>query len=473
MSRIDEQPFIDRRILTRRQLSLAKPGLWLGLAASLCLCLAGWMAWPILRPVALEAASLENADGNSPQAARLLKVATSRLSDAGPTYLSQDFTGIVVPRRSSRLAAKVIGRVESLQVDLGDRVSEGQVLIQLDHAELDGLRGVAEASLASAKSRLQELERGPRAQEIEQAKAKVAELEASLQLKQANFERTSRLRQSSTTGQEVDEARFAVDVARAQKAAAEQAWEMLMEGTRQEQLDIQRATVAGLESELERIDADLADRIIVAPFAGNIKARYLDEGSIVSPGQALLEIVESPPYDIRVGLPSELDVQSLAGDVQITADGQILQATLERFSPTIDENTRTREVVLRLADSSSQLVTPGTAVSIAVRTQVQGQGYWLPTRSLTSGRGDCGPSSLPCHRRSTRPAPAVASTCWRGDRWNCSGPTVTGPRFRDQSPLMICWWWLGFIGSLLANACNACRLPMAAWKPLTNPCIRP
>jgi RND family efflux transporter MFP subunit len=368
------------QLLARRHL-LTRRSLWV--AALLC---------PV--PVLLGYQFLSNnrahdvvqTQGVAASEVRTLRVATSPLSSAGPEFLTHEFTGVVVPRRSSRLASKAVGRVDSITVDIGDHVVRGQVLIELDHAELDAARGVANASLANARSRLQELERGPRAQDIEQAQARVTELAAAFELQRANYFRKTRLQQlSAITRQEFDESKFALDASVAQLDAAKQALELLVEGTREEQKEMQRATVAGLESQLERIAADRADRSIMAPFTGEVKSRFLDEGSIVSPGQSLIEIVEAAPYDVRVGLPDELRTDMVDSDVFVFTGNQKLTATIERIAPTIDEATRTREIILRLSESSSKLVSLGSAVTVTVQKRSVGEGYWVPTKSLTSG----------------------------------------------------------------------------------------
>lgn len=375
------------RILTRRHLLTRRAFL-----AAVLLCPAPlllgyqWLSSRTASTLADDSRFTSAADEGEASKVRYLKVATRPLSTAGPEFITNEFTGVVVARRSSRLASKAVGRVDSISVDLGDSVVLGQLLIELDHAELDAARGVAEATLASAKSRMQELERGPRMQDIDQAQARVTELMAALALQRANHERKMQLRQSGAISrQELDESQFSLDASLAQLDAAQQGLDLLIEGTREEHLEIQRATIAGLESQLARIAADLADRRITAPFAGQIKQRFLDEGSIVAPGQSLLEIVESAPYEIRVGLPDEMAMNLVDSEIVVFSGSQKLTATIERVSPTIDEATRAREIVLRLSESSSELVSLGSAVKVVVQRRSTEAGLWVPTQSLTSG----------------------------------------------------------------------------------------
>lgn len=318
--------------------------------------------------------------------ARLLTVKLSQLNSAGPAFLRQTFTGIVTPARSSLLASKSIGRVEDVTVRVGDRVEANHLVLQLDVGQLLAQESVARASLAAAQSRLQELKVGPRSQDIEQAEAQVAELDANVRLSRANFERIADLRQSSAISrQEYDESRFALQAMEAKRDSAAKALERLQEGTRAEQIVTQQAVVTGLKAQIERIEADLRDQRIVAPFAGTIQARFVDEGTVVSPGQSLIQIVESAPYEIRLGLPSDLVGELTESNLLVTNGTQSLAASILRTAPAIQETTRTREVILGLSKASSQLVDLGSAVTVSVRRPTHSEGFWVPTQALTAG----------------------------------------------------------------------------------------
>lgn len=317
---------------------------------------------------------------------RLLSVTTCQLNAAGPDFLSQKFTGIVASRRKSQLAAKTVGRVESVLVRVGSNVAQGDVLVELDQQQLVAQRNLAVAALNAAQARLRELRAGPRTQEIEQAESRVSELESNLKLSQANFARLSDLRNSSSISkQEYDESRFSLNAAEAQLQSATQALELLKEGTRVEQIESQVATVEGLVAQIAKIDADIRDQTIVAPFNGAIQMRQVDEGAVVSPGQTLLEILEATPYEVRVGLPQELVDDLSESNLAVLHDGQKLSASIARVAPAIQETTRTREVVLLLSEVSSAIVSVGSAVSVEVRQPTESQGYWVPTKSLTAG----------------------------------------------------------------------------------------
>jgi multidrug efflux pump subunit AcrA (membrane-fusion protein) len=146
-----------------------------------------------------------------------------------------------------------------------------------------------------------------------------------------------------------------------------------------------------LEAQLDRIDVDLADLSIKAPFAGHIQARFVDEGAVVSPGRAILELVESDVLEIHVGLPPELTSNIETRALRVSADGRILPVEVLRIAPSIDQRTRTRELVLkvdgsaRTPESGTPAIAVGSAVEVEVDTVAAHEGQWVRTQSLTAG----------------------------------------------------------------------------------------
>ncbi len=323
---------------------------------------------------------------------RPLVVATQPVSQAGPGALQQRFTGIVVARRTTRLAAKVLGRVEQLFVELGDRVAADQPLVRLDSDQLQAARDVVAANLAAADALLAELKHGPRPQELQQSQSRLQELQSLTDMQRAQQERTENLRGSAAISkQELDEARFQTDAVAAQLLAAQQAHQLLVEGTRSERIDAQRSVVDGLAAQLRNLDIQLVEKLVLAPYAGHIQARLVDEGAIVSAGQPLLEIVESGELEVHVGLPNEIAEQlssvslSVAVDESTNLGSKALAVSIARMAPTIQSTTRTREVVLHIETEDYAPLAIGSAVQVLYQGPVDAQGYWIPTAALTAG----------------------------------------------------------------------------------------
>jgi len=90
-------------------------------------------------------------------------------------------TGIVVPSKNVDLAFERGGRVTRIAVKVGDKVGSGQTLVQLENSDLFAQVAQARASLQTQQSKLDELKRGTRGEEIKIKEAELAKSEQDLQ----------------------------------------------------------------------------------------------------------------------------------------------------------------------------------------------------------------------------------------------------------------------------------------------------
>src|SRR4051812_3290303 len=86
-----------------------------------------------------------------------------------------------VEARSISVGSRTGGRVAKVLVQEGDRVAPGQVLLELEHGDLDAQHAGAAAQLAQAMATLDKLKAGARPEEIAQAQARTAQATAQLQ----------------------------------------------------------------------------------------------------------------------------------------------------------------------------------------------------------------------------------------------------------------------------------------------------
>ncbi len=84
----------------------------------------------------------------------------------GDVVLEVSATGKVVPVRSLNLAFERSGRIEKVYVSVGDKVTLGQKLVELENADLSAQLAQANATLRSQRAKLEELLAGTRPEQI-------------------------------------------------------------------------------------------------------------------------------------------------------------------------------------------------------------------------------------------------------------------------------------------------------------------
>ncbi len=288
-------------------------------------------AAPLLPAQAQEAAAAETAPVALPSIT-VAKVATRTLSDRIIA------SGLVAAVEEVQVAPLVEGQpLEHLLVDVGDVVTEGQVLATLSRTTLDLQITEAAASLAAAKST------------IAQAQAQLVEAESSAAEAQRVASRTAKLREQGTTAQaQLDTANAGAVSANARVTVARQG------------LESARAQLALAQARLENIELNLSRTEVKAPVAGKIVARNAKIGAIATAaGQPMFVIVRDAALELRADV-SETDIMRLqpGQKVLLKAIGMAgtLNGTVRLVEPAIDPVTRLGRVRIAV-DQASEMRT--------------------------------------------------------------------------------------------------------------------
>ncbi len=321
----------------------------------------------------------------APAVTALLPVEVLSLSPVESYAVERQYTGEIVAQRSSALGFELGGTVVALLVQEGDRVEAGQSLARLDTRSLEAQRQQLMAQRDQALATLSELQNGPRQQSIAAAQAAVGDLEQQLALALAQRNRRVDLYDRGAISQEeLDQQTFGTGALENRLAQAQSELDELRAGTRSEQVAAQLARVRQLEASLQAVDVDLSKAVIVAPFAGRISDRPIDEGVVVSGGQTVLEITEAGATEARIGVPVEVvgDL-ALGSAVPVEVGGRPLDATVTALLPELESASRTVTAVLTLA--TPEEIPLGQTARLVLSDTQPTAGFWLPATALVQG----------------------------------------------------------------------------------------
>ena len=250
--------------------------------------------------------------------------------------------------RQVNLSFKVDGRIETLLVDEGDIVKAGQVIATLDkrytHDDLEAAR----ARRDNAAAMLARLEHGSRPEEIDEARAQVAEQQATLVRTKQDYDRAERLvGQGAVSREDFDRAKAAQDEAKAQVEYAEKALRLAEIGPRQEDIDGGRAQLAAEVAAVLQAERRVEDCELLAPSDGVILTRAREKGAIVAPGETVFTLTLNSPVWVRTYV-NERDLGRIAPGMKAevrtdTAPGDIYHGQIGFISPVAEFTPKTVE----------------------------------------------------------------------------------------------------------------------------------
>jgi len=227
----------------------------------------------------------------------------------------------VEPARDAMVAAGVSGQVARVLVREGGAVTAGQVVIQIDDANLRLQVENARIAVESARVSLAAAERASQ-EGADQARAALQAAEANLEVVQRQLEEA---RQLHAVGAVAAADIAALEAQHAQAlSAVQQARDAVARSGRvdAEELELRRLQVRQAEVQLAQAERALAEAQVRAPFAGAVAQVMVEEGEFIAAGQPAFRLVDSETQVARFSVPPQ-DAQALlaAGMVHIPYGG--------------------------------------------------------------------------------------------------------------------------------------------------------
>jgi membrane fusion protein (multidrug efflux system) len=243
----------------------------------------------------------------------------------GDLTASLAISGSVSPRSRVAVIPKMSGTLQRVAVDIGDRVSPGQLVAVQDRRELDAQTDAAEAAVAVARAGLEQAE-------------------AALANAKLEFDRSTNLFQKGALArQRLDASETALRSATAARS-------------------LSAATLQQAEASLRRAKEVRRDATLTAPTAGVVVERNFDQGALVGPGDSKGVVVVADVSEMKleagvseleagrlqVGMPAVVSIQARPGH---SWHGRVVAV-----APEVDTRNRHFRVEVRVQNPNGELL---------------------------------------------------------------------------------------------------------------------
>lgn len=238
------------------------------------------------------------------------------------------------------LNSRIPGRVVSLLVKEGDRVTQGQVLAHIDNRDIVAQVNQAKANInainaqAAQAATVTALQDQTAKAALRTAQAQLEKAQSDLALAESDYHRYSELLESGAISRQLfDTYRTKYQVAQAAYSQAQAGIATAQAGLLQTHVntaneEAMRGKLAQAQAVLQQVEVSLDETEIRAPFDGIITAKYVEEGAMVSQGMPLFAIQD--PLDNWINLKvkeTELTRYALQQPVKVQGrDGNLVLA---------------------------------------------------------------------------------------------------------------------------------------------------
>lgn len=282
-----------------------------------------------------------------PMTVEMVKVSRGKIA------LNINVVGNLIGEATVDVAPKTGGRLQSVNVKLGDRVRRGQVVGKVEDREI-----VEQVNQAEASQRV--------------AEASIRRSEADLSLALTNVERARNLfgRQLLPKQQLDDaEARYVSAVAT---------------------LDLSKAQASQSEARLQELRINLANTNVISPTDGYVSRRLVDPGAWVSQNVPVVSVVDISSLRLVANVV-EKDLRTVTpGDpaiVEVDAyPGENFNGRIARVSPILDPATRTAPIEIEIANPQARLK-PGMYAKITLQVDSRSNVLLIPKIALVDSEG--------------------------------------------------------------------------------------
>ena len=136
------------------------------------------------------------------------------------------------------------------------------------------------------------------------------------------------------------------------------------------------------KAQVDLYSVKLEQTFIRAPFDGYIQNRFLDSGTVISPGAPIIEIIDSTVVEAHVSVPSNVIEGLKEGEFyNFLIDGKIFSAKLKRFTKMSNQGSDNRLCIFEF----STFISPGSISYLQLNQQKLATGAWVPLKSLSQG----------------------------------------------------------------------------------------
>jgi len=226
-----------------------------------------------------------------------------------------DLSGVLVPTQTADISSQIAGKVTSLGFQTGDSVKAGDVLMQLDTSSLNAQLAQAEASLQSVQAAVGE------------AGSQAAIDKISLDSAQESYNRVKALSDSGADSQsDLDNATNALDTAQTQYDNAS--------GPALAQAE---AAVNTARADINGLDVQLSETTTKSPLDGVLSSRNVNVGEVVSPGVAVMSIVDASSLKLSSTVTQDiLPLLALGQEMDVVIDSfpnRVYQGSVTTIGP--------------------------------------------------------------------------------------------------------------------------------------------
>ena len=277
---------------------------------------------------------------------------------------------VLYPVDQSSPTAKISAPIKHVLVNRGDHVKAGQVLIELETADLAATANESRSLYDQAQAGLQTVTRATTVEDKVKAQTDVETARQVLDAAQKVYDSRVALQKQGALAQRlVDDQKVVLVQAQNAYNTAKQHLDTLSSVGQQEQIRAAQANVDATKAHSENSAVQVGYGKIISPISGVVSDRPVYAGEMPASGTPLMTIVDISSVVARANVPvKDAAAIQVGRPATITGPDGDVSGKVVTVSPAVNPNTTTVEIWVQAPNPDGKLK-PGGTVSVAIKAE--------------------------------------------------------------------------------------------------------
>lgn len=290
------------------------------------------------------------------------------------------------PVQEVTIFPKTGGKVASLNVDIGDKVTAGQVLFTLDTAELQAQLQAQQASLEASNANLAKTSDSGLQQQLTTSEQSVQKAQIAYNNAKDICDKMEKLYDAGAISkQDLDNAKLKLDNCSVDLKAAQDNLNLLIEKSGPQSTQAAAAQVAQAQAGVNSAQIQLNNASTTTPITGIVSAKDVKVGQLASSQSGSVTIIDSSSFIAEVNVPDKVVGKIQVGQsVQVSVsalDNKKVTGVIDKISPNSNSKDNSYTVKVKIDNSTGELKA-GMFARVALPSEKKDNILTVPNEAL-------------------------------------------------------------------------------------------
>ncbi len=296
---------------------------------------------------------------------------------------------ILFPLAQAAIQPKINAPVKKFYVQRGEKVKEGQLLAELENADLAGAAQDNRGSYEAAQAAYATATKAQVPEDVQKAELDYAQAKANLDLNTSIVNNRKQLfTEGAIPGRDLDTAQAALVQAQAAFDTAAKHLNSMQNVGREAELKTAKGQLTSAEGKYKAAAAQVSFSEIRSPINGVVTDRPLYAGETPAAGAPLLTVMDTSSLVAKAHIAQSLAQRMKIGDeatLSVPGVTDPVPAKVMLISPALDPGSTTVEIWLK-ADNKKGALKAGTPVKVSITGRTVENALKVPTSSILTGQ---------------------------------------------------------------------------------------